>query len=75
MKVADIKAGRTYRNRGAGLTQRKVLAIGDDHRPQKWHGGWGSPRPNEPGVQYEQNGKIESLYLSSFAAWAGAEVV
>ena len=72
MKVSDIQAGKTYRNRGAGRTQRKVLDIGDDHRPRNWYGS--SPRPDEPGVLYEQDGKQQKLMLGSFAAWAGAEV-
>jgi hypothetical protein len=72
MKASEIQVGKTYRNRGAGRTQRKVLAIGDDHRPRSWHGA--SPRPDEPGVLYEQDGKQQKLMLSSFAAWAGAEV-
>ena len=73
MKVSEIQAGKTYRNRGAGRTQRKVLDIGDHCRPKMWLSM--SAPPDEPGVVYQQSGKIRSLYLSSFAAWAGAEVV
>ena len=68
----EIEAGKTYRNRGAGRTRRKVLAIGDEHRPKHWH----SPlaRPNEPGVLFEQNGVKGNLYLTSFRAWVGSVV-
>ena len=72
MKPTEIEVGKTYRNRGAGRTQRKVLGIDDDYRPRFWYGA--SPRPDEPGVLYEQDGKQQKLMLSSFAAWAGAEV-
>jgi len=72
MKVSEIQVGKTYRNKNAGRTQRKVIAIGDDLRPRIWLGT--SQPPDEPGVLYEQGIKLECLYLSSFAAWAGAEV-
>jgi hypothetical protein len=72
MKKQDIKVGKTYSNRGKGNTQRTVLAIGDEHRPGNWYSM--NPRPEEPGVKYEQEGIQDCLYLSSFAAWAGTEV-
>ena len=73
MKPCDIQVGRTYQNRGAGRTRRKVLEISDQQRPTMW---WSdeSTRPNEPGVMYEQDGRIGRLYISSFAAWCGSEV-
>jgi len=74
MKVRDVEVGVTYVNRGAGRTQRKVLAIGDEHRPRQWLGTWGSTPPSEPGVLFEQKGKQYTLYLSSFAAWAKGPV-
>lgn len=69
MKLADIKIGKTYHNRGRGTTIRRIMGIGDEHRPQCWFSL--RPRPNEPGVLYEQGGRQACLYLSSFAAWAG----
>lgn len=72
MKPTDIKVGSAYRNRGKGRTVRKVLAIGD-HLDALWNGD--GPAPKGPVVQYSQEGKVRSLYLSSFAAWAGSEVV
>ena len=75
MKPSQIRVGATYQNRGAGSTRRKVLGIGLEHRPTRWYSC--GPRPDEPGVSYVQEGKIEGeqrLYLSSFAAWCGKEV-
>ena len=68
----EIVIGKTYRNRGAGRTRRKVLAIGNEHRPKKFH----SPNvpPREPGVLFEQNGTLGKLYLTSFTAWVGSVV-
>jgi hypothetical protein len=76
MKPSDIHKGATYRNCGAGLTTRKVIDIDNKHRPE-WNGK-GEP-PDEPGVLFETKGrsariKSQSLYLSSFASWAGAEI-
>lgn len=68
-----IEVGKTYRNRGAGRTQRTVLGIGDEYQPEQWHSM--SDPPNEPGVWYVDNhGKKGRLYLSSFKQWAGSEV-
>jgi len=73
IKASDIKVGRTYRNRGKGTTQRKVLGIGKDFAPPHWYGRWGPP--DEPGVEFEHsNGKIDRLFLGVFARWAGSEV-
>ena len=69
MKHSEIKVGVTYINRAAGRTRRTVLAIGDEHRPTAWFSN--SRRPNEPGVLFEQDGKQNRLYISSFASWAG----
>jgi hypothetical protein len=70
MSPVEIQVGVTYVNRGAGRTQRTVLAIGDEHRPPHWLGAWGTKPPDEPGVLFEQKGKQYTLYLSSFAQWA-----
>jgi hypothetical protein len=72
MKPGDVEVGVTYMNRGAGRTRRKVLAIGNEHRPQEWLSD--RPPPDEPGVLFEQKGKQRCLYLSSFADWAGGPV-
>ena len=72
MKSTDIVIGRIYRNRGKGKTMRRVIAIGNEHRPRTWFSI--SPPPNEPGVLYaDMQGRHDRLYLSSFAAWAGSE--
>ena len=78
MKQKDIKAGKTYRNAGAGTTFRTVLSIDpetDENRPHWWSQ---NPRPDGmPVVTYHQiRGKYnrELLYLKSFAQWAGSEV-
>lgn len=71
MSPKEIKVGETYRNRGAGRTQRKVLTI-DQRIPADWYSP--HPAPDEPKVFYEQDGKERVLYLSSFAKWAGSRV-
>jgi len=73
MKATEIRVGGTYCNRGAGRTQRTVLAIGNEYRPKIW---WSNDetRPDEPGVLYEQKGIQNRLYISSFAQWCGREV-
>lgn len=72
MKPSEIKVGCTYSNKGAGKTQRKVIAIGNEYRPKNW---WGlGQQPDEPGVLYEQKEKQNNIYISSFAAWCGNEV-
>lgn len=68
----EIVVGKTYRNRGAGRTRRKVLAIGDEHRPKYWNSS--NVPPREPGVLYEQKGVKGRLYLTSFTAWVGSVV-
>ncbi len=73
MKKSEIMVGKTYSNRGKGSTRRKVRAINMEICPP-----WVSENkpPEEPGVEYEQEFPhyIGTLYLSSFASWAGAEV-
>lgn len=71
MKHSGIRVGKTYRNRKAGTTTRKVIAIGYDHVPEKY---LGYRIRNEPGVLFEQNGEKRKLYLTAFAAWCGSEV-
>jgi len=88
MKPSEIKVGMTYRNRGAGRTKRTVIAIGIEHRPKKWMGANGldctrintTPPPEEPGVLWRNASNHtgtparQTLFLSSFAKWAGSEV-
>lgn len=72
MKTTEIKVGEIYVNRGAGRTRRTVIAIGEEHRPNHfWNATRTPPNPDEPGVLYEQNGRQNRLYLSSFAQWCG----
>lgn len=75
MSPKDIQVGKTYTNRGAGRTQRTVLAIGGEHRPEIWLSP--EPPPQEPGVLYQQSNQRtpNRLYLSSFASWAGKAAV
>lgn len=79
MKVKDIQEGKTYHNREQGRGKREVLAITDfDHatmhglvKGQKVH-------HDEKVVQYRTNGarpKIAYSWLTSFAYWAGGEVL
>lgn len=71
----EIKVGSTYQNRGAGRTIRTVLAIGNDYRPDVYLSS--NKPPDEPGVLYRQGKRRltpRRLYLSSFKAWAGAEI-
>lgn len=77
MKTSEILVDVTYKNRKKGTTRRTVLGIGDCYRPESWLGGDRSTppklryRPNEPGVLFSQNGREHTLYLSTFAKWAG----
>ena len=76
MRKSEIEVGATYTNRGAGLTRRKVLSIGEYVHPGML---FKRPRgiPDEPVVEYEQNeqkDRVYRLYLSSFAKWAGRQV-
>jgi hypothetical protein len=68
MKPNEIQIGKTYRNNGAGKTQRTVLDIGS-HIRERWMSD--SMRPTEPGVKYRQGNKERTLSLCSFAKWAG----
>lgn len=73
MRPKDIQVGKIYRNRGKGRTFRRVVAIGDEHRPTRWFSD--SDPPKEPGVLYhDQVGRENRLYLSSFAQWCKEEV-
>jgi len=73
MNPTEIQVGKTYKNRGLGRTQRRVVAIGVEHRPRLWPGDESKrPSANEPGVLYVQNGQQNCLFLSSFAQWAGS---
>ena len=76
MKKDAIRSGRWYKNAGYGKVHRFVLAIGLDHRPE-WMGRPDRPPPEtEPGVWWCDNRRrTGKLFLSSFAKWAGSEVV
>ena len=70
MKPEEIHVGETYVNRGAGKTRRYVIAIGYEYQPDVWLSS--STPPDEPGVFYlDSRGRQDTLYLSSFARWAG----
>jgi hypothetical protein len=76
MNKSDIQIGKTYCNRGAGTTFRKVIDMGTHIQPE-WYGGI-YDRPKDPGVRYETVNKdgekeVIELYLKSFASWAGRE--
>lgn len=73
MSPSKIEVGKTYRNRGAGRTLRKVLEI-SDQLATPWYSS--APRPKDLVVRFVQtnNGKEETLYLKSFAAWCGEEM-
>lgn len=71
MRPSEIKAGRTYRNRGSGRTTRRVLAIGWDV-PFVWFGN--GQQPVEHGVRFQAAGQEYTIALSSFAKWAGSEL-
>jgi hypothetical protein len=84
MKAKDIKTGATYRNSGAGRTQRHVLGVGPECAPKM---AYASERPaGWPGVEYRQRlafrgGRFwcdwtesRRMWLDSFASWAGSEV-
>jgi hypothetical protein len=72
MSPKQIQVGKTYRNKGAGKTQRTVLEIGT-HLQAPWYSM--SKRPEEPVVKFSQRNAEYTLYLSSFAQWVGFEVV
>ena len=80
MKPSEIKVGKTYCNRGAGTTLRRVTGIGKEFKPFIFYSH--NDPPDEPGVQYMQismrgnqtKTHSDALYLSSFAKWAGKEV-
>jgi hypothetical protein len=73
MKPSDISVGKTYRNKGAGRTTRRVVDMGTHLPPPHWFSS--NPRPGESVVEFVQGNATRRLYLSSFAAWAGSEVV
>ena len=70
MKPSEIQIGKTYRNRGRGTTNRKVLQLKQDIYRQNGRG---------VDVLYRQiggpwDGNEARLTLESFAQWAGSEV-
>lgn len=78
LKAKDVQVGVTYKNSGAGRTQRKVLAIGPYHpadMPAMWHSM--NPRPDKPVVKYADVGEDSLpvyMYVHTFAAWAAGPV-
>jgi hypothetical protein len=85
MKASDIKVGKTYRNRGAGTTQRKVTGIGLEFQPERRYS---AERPDGmPGVEFQQKTLVggamrqgfadwsapRRLWMDSFASWAGSD--
>jgi hypothetical protein len=72
MKPSEIQVGRTYRNRGKGRTTRIVLEISTALQVYPYSD---CERAGELVVRYFQAGREANLYLDSFAAWAGSEVV
>ncbi len=71
MKSAEIQVGRTY----TGLChqiERKVIGIGDEHRPFLFFGHGASSKGC--GVLYEQDGVHWRGHLAQFAQWARSEV-
>lgn len=80
MKPSEIQVGKTYVNKGAGRTRRKVIDIGPQAAPQRWRGDLDRmPAPGTPGVIYQQLGDrgealyTDRLFINAFAAWAGKE--
>lgn len=80
MKESQIQVGKTYVNKGAGRTVRRVKAIGPEFLP-KFRLSTNQRFPDGAvGVLYSQIGpgrQIQNdttIWLKSFAAWAGAEV-
>ena len=61
----QIKVGVSYR--GRSVIPRKVLKISREIVPC-WY--YTTPRPDGPGVEYEQNGVVDTCYLCRFAKWA-----
>ena len=76
MKHSEIKVGKTYVNRGAGNTLRKVVAIGPEYLPLTCYSADGKFPDGSVGVLYAQLGPSgQVLWLKSFAQWAKEEVV
>lgn len=77
MKPSEIEVGKTYRNRGAGRTKRRVVAIHPPGSEACNRTPWSSnnQRHYEEAVEYEQQGVgTRLLFISSFATWAGSVV-
>lgn len=70
MSPDQIRVGRVYTSRRGGKTRRKVLEISLTLDPPAY----GRPRPYEPIVRYEQDGREFMMYLRAFAAWCGSEL-
>ncbi len=70
MKPIEIQVGKTYVNKGAGMTRRKVLDIGEHVQPPPW-----VERTGERivCVEYEDQNRRATLPIKSFASWAGKE--
>lgn len=72
MKPSEIRAYKTYINRGAGRTKRTVVEIGAGICAN-WYGARSRRNVGMIGVKYQQGDKLRTLSLASFAAWAGKE--
>ena len=76
MKRKDIAVGKTYRNKGAGRTTRKVLSIGPVKTMPRWREfAINAPGDDEPYVEFIASNLSAEYVLSlkSFASWAGKE--
>ena len=71
-----IEVGKTYANKGLGLTRRTVIRVGEQTEEYKAPWFSSNKRPDEHVVTFTQKGRSgkQSLYLRSFIAWAGKEV-
>jgi hypothetical protein len=70
MPPSKIEVGKTYRNRGKGRTLRHVLEISPDLKVYPYSD---NKRDGEPVVRFVQSGRECTIYLDSFAQWAGSE--
>ena len=80
MKESQIHVGKMYVNKCAGLTVRRVKAIGPEFLPKLRLSTTEKFPDGAVGVLYSQVGpgrqiqRDTTIWLKSFAAWARAEV-
>jgi hypothetical protein len=67
VKKEPLAVGVTYTNRHKATTKRVIVAIGYEHVPLQWLGA--GDRPREMGVVFEQDGKRDIVYVSTFNDW------